>query len=140
MGDPKSTKRPGTAVLVVEDNSLIALDLETILLNCGVEHVQIASSIRQALAFIEAEPFDAAFLDLRVSETVTLDVAAALQRAGTPFAFATGYDADSAVLAGFRTQPVIAKPYAECEICDVLDQLLHKGREGTQESALGRKA
>ena len=114
----------GLAILIVEDHPLIALDLETMLLKCGIERVTIATSIAQALTFIEAGTFDAALLDVRAGEELTVPVAAALRLAETPFAFTTAYDIDSAALVAFKAHPVIKKPYSEHEICDVLSQLL----------------
>ncbi len=122
----KTAIAAGPSILVVEDNALIALDLETILFNCGVENVQIATSINQALALLEAEAFDAVFLDLKIGPSVTLPVAEALRAAGTPFAFATGYDVSEALHSGFNAQPVVAKPYSEGTIREVLKQLLHR--------------
>jgi CheY-like chemotaxis protein len=124
MAGRKPSNSAHTAVLIVEDNALIALDLETIMLNCGVGHVQIAATVPQALALIEAETFHAALLDVRVRETLTLPVATALRAAGTPFAFVTGYDAGGDMLDGFKSQTLITKPYAEQQICDVLTTLL----------------
>jgi CheY-like chemotaxis protein len=109
----------GPSVLVVEDHALIALDLETMLLDLGASHVTIATTVNQALHLVETQPFNAAFLDVRLGEVTSLPVAMALRDKGIPFAITTGYDSASDIPAEFRTGPHIAKPYNAQDIANV---------------------
>jgi CheY-like chemotaxis protein len=109
----------GLSVLVVEDQALIALDLETMLLDLGAGHVTIATTVNQALQLVETQTFDIAFLDVRLGEYTSLPVAIAIRDKGIPFAITTGYDTAMDLSSEFQTGPHIAKPYNAQDIADV---------------------
>ncbi len=119
MTDTKLPQPAGLSVLVVEDHALIALDLETILLDLGAGQVTIANTVDSALHLIATRKFDAAFLDVRLGEDSSIPVAVSLRDKGVPFVIATGYNAATELPAEFRTRPHIAKPYKEHDIADV---------------------
>ena len=117
----------GPLVLVVEDHALIALDLETMLLDLGAGHVTIATTVNQALHLVATQKFDAAFLDVRLGESTSLPVAIALRGKEIPFAITTGYDTVTDIPAEFQTGPHIAKPYNAQAIADVWKVLVEVG-------------
>jgi CheY-like chemotaxis protein len=119
----------GPTVLVVEDHALIALDLETMLLDLGAAHVTISTTVEQAIQMLALQNFDAAFLDVRLGENTSLPVAVALRAKGIPFAVATGYDTAVDINADFKTVPLISKPYNKQVIADVWQTLVGAGRE-----------
>jgi CheY-like chemotaxis protein len=119
----------GQSVLVVEDHALIALDLETMLLDLGVDRVTIATTVNQALELVAAQNFDIAFLDVRLGDNTSIQVAYVLRDKGIPFAIATGYDTDVDIPADLRTVPVISKPYGKDVIADVWQSLVKAARE-----------
>ncbi len=110
--------------LVVEDQMLIALDLESMLLDCGALKVAIASTVPQALKLIQSEKFDAAFLDVRLGETTTISIAEALRKQLVPFVFSTGFDIKMALPTEFQMNPVLAKPYNDHDVCKAVALLL----------------
>ena len=57
----------GRRVLVVEDESLVAMLLETILEDMGCTPVGPASTVSDGLAMVESETLDAALLDVNVA-------------------------------------------------------------------------
>ena len=84
----------GHRILIVEDEYLAADDLATDLRKLGVEIVGPVGNVREALALIRANPdLDGAVLDINLHGTMSYPVADALSKTGTPFLFATGYDA-----------------------------------------------
>jgi light-regulated signal transduction histidine kinase (bacteriophytochrome) len=107
-------------VLLVEDDLLIAMDLESELRSLGVATVAAASSVQQALAMIEATPPAFALLDINLSGETTFPVASVLRQRGIPFAFVTGYGDDKAVLGEFAGRPVLAKPFGRRALRDIL--------------------
>ena len=117
-----------TSVLIVEDNALIAIDLEYLLQDNGVGSITIASTIPQALRAIAAGSFQAVFLDVQIGDTTTLKVAIALSEANIPFAFATGSDVQSTIPVEYRNHPLISKPYQADSIKQVLNELLATSR------------
>ena len=114
--------RTGSLVLIVEDNPLIALDLEAILLDLGAVDVAIATSVSQALQLIAARPFDIALIDVKLGNVTSMPLAAALRDADIPFCFATGYDPKS-IPSEFHSHPILLKPYQRAEVEVVVEQL-----------------
>jgi CheY-like chemotaxis protein len=81
--------------LVVEDELLVALDIESILSEAGMDVVGPASSAGEALKLIADSPPDAALLDANLSGEPIDAVAQALSERGIPFAYVTGYGRES---------------------------------------------
>jgi len=100
----------GKRLLVVEDEFLIALDIESILQGGGAD-VQTANRVEQALALIKTEgPFDAAVLDHKLERETSAAIAERLQADGVPFVFLTGAG-DAATVMQFKNAPVVGKPF-----------------------------
>ncbi|HEX7075173.1 MAG TPA: hypothetical protein VF226_14125, partial [Hyphomicrobiaceae bacterium] len=74
----------GRSVLVVEDQLIIALDLEMLLKERGAVAVQLSGSVNDALKSIEAGRPDIAILDVNLGSTTSFPVACELQRLGIP--------------------------------------------------------
>lgn len=103
----------GKRCLVLDDEFLIALDIQQILEAAGAGDVVCAGNVTDALAAIERAPFDIAVLDLKLSGTppTSLVVADALAKRGTPIVFLTGVRGDDVHTARFPHAPVVSKPY-----------------------------
>lgn len=100
----------GYRVLIAEDNSLIALDLEEMVAAAGAEVVGPVGQSHQALAILRAERVDAALVSVQLADGCSgYLVADALAARLIPFAFATGYDT-AHIDARYRRVPVIEKP------------------------------
>lgn len=112
------------SILIVEDNALIALDLEYLLQNLGVGFVAIATTTQQALDLIAGKSYDAVLLDVYIGDKTTLEVAVALSKANIPFAYATGSDVKASLPAEYQTRPLILKPYQVMMLEQVLKILL----------------
>lgn len=98
-------------ILIVEDDPLVALDLEGIVLGAaGEAQVAVASSVVEARNVLAAMAFDVAFLDIDVLDGKTFEVAALLHARGTPFAFVSGSRPEDVPLL-LRDVPFVAKPY-----------------------------
>jgi CheY-like chemotaxis protein len=104
----------GKRCFVLDDEFLIALDIQQILERAGASHVTSVASAAEAVALLGSEPkFDVAVLDVKLGdpERNSLDVAALLQTQGTPFVFLTGMRVDDVHAKIFPNAPVIEKPY-----------------------------
>ena len=78
-------------ILVVEDEGLVALEIETFLVEAGHEVVGTAADRAGALALARAERPDLALVDIRLSGGDSgLDLAADLAVLGVPVLFVTG--------------------------------------------------
>ena len=104
----------GKRCFVLDDEFLIALDIQQILERVGAAHVASVASAAEAIALLGREPkFDVAVLDVKLGDPQrnSLDVAALLQTQGTPFVFLTGVRVDDVHAKIFPNAPVIEKPY-----------------------------
>ena len=108
-------------VLVVEDEVLICLLIETMLTDAGYM-VAVANSVREALDSIASKPPDAAILDLTLHGEKVYSVAEKLAAAGTPFVFATGGGGRD--IEGFPGRPWVAKPFQEHELLNAVSKLV----------------
>lgn len=103
----------GRRVLVVEDESLVAMLLETILEDMGCQPVGPASNIDEGLAMAMDTPdLDAALLDVNVAGRQIFPVAQALKDRGVPFVFSTGYG-EGGLPDEWRGNRTIQKPFTE---------------------------
>jgi len=107
-------------VLVVEDDPIIALDFEDTLLGFGVKTVRTAANVAKALELIGLRPPEFALLDVSLNREKSFAVAERLEALKIPFAFVTGYGADTALPAAFSGKPRLPKPYST----DALQALL----------------
>ena len=97
-------------ILIVDDESLIAMLLEDFLSELGYLTVGPANSVKSALDLIEQGAIDAAIVDVALGEEDSAPIAAALCARDIPFAFATG-QGGSKVAARFSDAQVLLKPF-----------------------------
>lgn len=121
------TKRllDGLRVLVMEDEFLIAMDVEQLCLDHGAAEVVLAHSIPAPGSDpFAAAPIHAAILDVRLAGQTTMDFARGLHERGIPFIFATGYfnsgDLFDGESSAFRDVEVVSKPYSGSTLIDAL--------------------
>lgn len=100
-------------ILVVEDEPLVALDLEDILTDLSHDVVGAASSVEQALAFVHnGSPLpDAAIVDANLGGQSARPVVETFRDHGIRVVVASGYGPAELARLGFDT-PSIAKPYS----------------------------
>jgi two-component sensor histidine kinase len=110
-------------VLIVEDEALIAMELEEVLVSTGFSVVGIAGTIESALHLIEAEDIDAALLDANLNGKPVDEVAAALTRANVPFAFATGHDREG-LPKSFGSVRLLRKPFNQAEVVAAVVEIM----------------
>lgn len=96
-------------MLLVEDESLLAMDVEFLLQDFGCTMVAWASSLEDALRLAETAEFDLAVLDGSVARKLVFPLAELLAHRDIPFVFTTGYGRDS-VREDFRDRPIVRKP------------------------------
>ncbi|RZI99715.1 MAG: response regulator [Brevundimonas sp.] len=109
----------GRRVLVVEDESLVAMLLETILEDMGCTPVGPAATVDDGLKMATEEELDAALLDVNVAGKQVFPIAEALKARGVPFVFSTGYG-EGGLPDEWRGQSTIQKPFTEAAVQDAL--------------------
>lgn len=125
----------GLRILLMEDEALIALDLEQLCRESGAEDVVVVRSVDQ-IDVKATDPFHAAILDVMLSGNPTVEFARTLTRQGVPFVFATGYADREELFSEFPGTPVIGKPYIGSELVDALAGVL--ARKGDQAAVVPR--
>lgn len=115
------TSNTGRRILLVEDEVLICLLIETILGEAGYDIV-VANSIEEADDAISQGGIDAAILDLNLKGKKVYPVADRLAASGTPFVFATGGGGRD--IEGYPGRPWVGKPFQESELLEAVAKLL----------------
>jgi len=102
-------------ILIVEDEMLVAMNIEDMLLDLGHEVAGIASRLEPALALAREGEFDLAMLDVNLAGDQSFPIADILLERGLPFLFATGYGAKG-IPEAYRAYPVLQKPFRMAEL------------------------
>lgn len=97
-------------ILIVEDDPIIAMDLEDTILGFGVKTVRTTGSVSRALQLIAERAPAFALLDIGLVQEKSFAIAECLEALGIPFAFVTGYSADGALPAALAKKPRLPKP------------------------------
>lgn len=110
------------AILIVEDDMMLAMLLEDQLADLGHRTIK-AARVTTAVSIAVSAAIDAAILDVNVAGDPVYPVAEALRARGIPFAFATGYG-NGGLKAEFRDSPTLNKPYAADELQRIVKKIL----------------
>ncbi len=97
-------------VLIVEDEMLVAMNIEDMLLDLGHEVAGLAGRLDAALSLAGEADFDVAMLDVNLAGETSFPVAALLTERSIPFFFATGYGIKG-IEERYRHRPVLQKPF-----------------------------
>ena len=114
------------AILIVEDEPLIAMMLEDFLDALGYRLAACVDRGDEALDHVAQGGFTAALLDVNLRDGETSwPVADALSERGQPFVLATGGSSDTVPERHARV-PVLSKPYTLDSVRDAFNTLLAK--------------
>jgi len=125
---PGPTREPpagGFLVLVVEDEVLLALDLELTLKRHGWRVLGPAATVAAALRLLgEGEPPAVALLDVNLRGELVTPVAEALRARGVPFVLVSAYDRLDLVAPALAGAPNVGKPFDEGHLLAALTQAI----------------
>jgi len=122
----------GRRVLVVEDEVLLAWELERRLYAAGCAAVRCVAVAADALHELKFWRPDAAVLDIMMRDGRTsMPVADALDELGVPFIFVSGHGRQE-LPDRHRERPFMAKPCPAIVVADALGKLVPDGAEGEQ--------
>jgi CheY-like chemotaxis protein len=118
----------GARVLIVEDNFLIAADLDLVIEDAGGRTAALAGSIEQALQVLATDPVDGALLEFKLGERDAGAVVEALRRRGIPFVFYTGLRVGPDFRRRFPEAGVVEKPAPAHLLVEALAAALRQRR------------
>jgi DNA-binding response OmpR family regulator len=113
----------------VEDDPVIALEIEHILCRAGFEIANCVSSIPKALAVLKSCGCDFAVLDANLRGESVEPAAVALKNLGRPFLFVSGYGRVH-LPARFLDAPLLSKPLNAEELIRSVNAILQPHRPG----------
>ncbi|MET0496866.1 MAG: response regulator [Steroidobacteraceae bacterium] len=112
-------------VLLVEDDFIVAFDLQTLLEEAGATVVGPATSVAQARELLATSLPTVALLDVNLNGEHVFPLVADLRRREIPFLFATAYaDNEHLFPDEARTAPRLAKPVLPNVLIGQLKKLL----------------
>lgn len=124
MKEPGSPVLDGRTILLVEDEALIAMELEFGLEQLGaVVYGPIPNLVKARAAAAEGS-FDAAILDVDLGGEDVFPVARELQEREVPFVFHTGHGQRFELTRDFPNAPVFKKPMSGEELARGVARLL----------------
>ena len=115
----------GLAVLVVEDEFLVADLLADALDEAGATLAGMAGTLAEALRLAETAPIDLAVLDWNLGGERSAPVARLLSRRKVPFVISTGY---GTLDEEFAAVPTLTKPYEPVQLIGALATLAGRTR------------
>jgi DNA-binding NtrC family response regulator len=119
----------GLRILIVEDELLVAMDLEECLKEAGAEITATVPSVEKAMAALDAERPDAVSLDMNLAGTSSEPIAAALGEAGIPFVLISGYGSLVDQTAPFRkAASSLTKPYDLVKLVAAFERVARERR------------
>jgi DNA-binding response OmpR family regulator len=103
-------------VLIVEDEYLVAMDVETSLQAMGVKAIDIATTLFQAKESLLRDKPDCVLLDVSLSDGMSYELARHLREHAIPFGFVSGYGDTSGFPPDFADSHLLDKPFGEIEL------------------------
>ncbi|MDB5596315.1 MAG: response regulator receiver protein [Hyphomicrobiales bacterium] len=111
-------------VLVVEDEILIAMEVEAVLLDGGFRVLGPAASVEEALALLTAQPPDAAVLDVNLRGELVSPVAEILRYRSIPFIVTSAHERpDEVAGSAVAGVPHLGKPTSPLRLVAALRAL-----------------
>ncbi len=118
-------------ILILEDEALIAIDIEMTLEAAGHKDISVCHTADDALRSIEKAVPKMALLDFNLGGGKTsLPVAERLKAIGVPFIFLSGYTKSTVELPqGLKGVRRLAKPFQSAELAAVVESTLNSADE-----------
>ena len=121
---------PKVKVLIVEDEAIVAKDIQTTLQNIGYKVTNIVSSGEKAIKEVEENRPDIILMDIMLKGAMTgIEVAKEVkERFSLPVVFLTAYADDNTLNKAKITEPYgyVIKPFKEKELHTTLEMALYK--------------
>jgi PAS domain S-box-containing protein len=114
---------PGTRVLLVEDEYLLAMELDELFNSHACQVIGPFGDLTHATQAARQETIDVAILDINLKGVVVYPLAEELLRRGIPFLFLSGYDSSN-LPEQFRSVLRISKPFDPTDLVKQVQMLI----------------
>ncbi len=121
---PASPSLRGKRFLVVEDEPMVAMDIEAMLISAGCTVIGPAGTLNEAKHLLAEETCNAALVDVNLKGEPIDGLLAELRQEGVPFAFVTGYGT-KVLSQTFQETVSISKPFSAEQLLAVTEVLLY---------------
>jgi CheY-like chemotaxis protein len=118
-------RRRAPSILVIEDVTVIAMEIANLLRDAGCEVVGPVGTLPDALAAVDRDSFDAAVIDVNLHGEKAFPIMETLESAAVPFVIVTGYGRDQ-LPRRFRHHSLVAKPFTQGELLEGLGAALQR--------------
>ena len=109
------------SALVVEDNMVLAMELERALLELGVTSVDTMPNADLASSAIETQQYDCAVLDINLGGETSFAIAELLQTNGVAIVLASGYDSKYELPRSLLNVPRLTKPIGRVDLVNAIN-------------------
>ncbi len=117
---------PDCKILIVEDQSLIALDLQALLADYGCSNILIANNLQNAcFQLMRNSDINLVLVDVELRDGSGMELIEVLRRRHIPMIFTTGYSASEVV----TDVPVVTKPYSSEKLMAVILAVLNGNKQ-----------
>lgn len=134
----ESPSLTGKRILIVEDEPLVAMDMQSMLSAAGCVPLGPAGTLDDARRFLGAKPCDAALVDVNLKGEPIEGLLPLLREAGVPFAFVTGYG-PKVLSKTFEETVTISKPFTAEQLLAVTEVLVYLRGAGSEVVPLRKK-
>lgn len=124
LKNAENTTLPGLRVLVLEDELIIAMELESLLRGLGCIVLDAVPSVGRALRALARQRPDFVLLDVNLRGERVTPLAEALQQQDVPFVLVTGYGSERLEDEALRDAPYLRKPVDRHRLASALAEAL----------------
>ncbi len=119
MPDRATPRFDNLRVLIIEDETLIALLLEDMLTELGCTIAGSAATVSTAIEMMDGTAPAFAVLDINLGGESSYVVAEALAKRGIPFVFSTGYG-EGRLEPPWQGRPILQKPFGQEQLAEAV--------------------
>ncbi|MEL6345054.1 MAG: HWE histidine kinase domain-containing protein [Myxococcota bacterium] len=111
-------------VLMVEDNAVLAMDMEDLLMRIGFDEVDSVATSNEAQALLTEHDYAIALLDINLGHERSFRLASQLLQQQIPCLFVTGYGSDASIPDSLQQIPIIMKPVNDVVLKTLISSIL----------------
>jgi CheY-like chemotaxis protein len=113
----------GKRILIIEDEVLLAMDMQHHLKKAGAAEIEYAATEKEALGLLKQRDWDAVVADANLHGRSIATIAAVLRERDVPVLIVTGYGREN-LPPELAAVPFLAKPFSPVQLVQAVSRLL----------------